>query len=104
MPTTPEACTWHAAFCLSTLHPLAALVPPVVLVHQDHIHKHPVMACGLQPGHGEGQEWEHSPVGNREVPGTISQGSVAVTCVHVSSCSQPSLVLKSQLTSVSEGS
>lgn len=103
MPTTPNAGrTWHAAFRLSTLHPLAALVSPVVLVHQDHIHKHPVMACGLQPGHSEGQEREHSPVGNREVPGSISWSSVSVTCV--SSCSQPPPVLKSQLTRVPEGS
>lgn len=68
MPTTPKAGrTWHTAFGLPTLHPLATLVPPVVLVHQDYIHEHPVMACGLQPGHSEGQEWEHSPGGTEKV-------------------------------------
>lgn len=95
MPTTPKASrTWHAAFRLSTLYPLATLVPPVVLVHQDHIHKHPVMACGLQPGHSEGQEGEHSPVGNREVPGSRQpelSGSHLWACVKLqpaSTCPQ----------------
>lgn len=54
VPTAPKgAHTWHAALGLSTLHPLAALIPPVVLVHQDHVHEHPVMAGGLQPSHSK---------------------------------------------------
>lgn len=96
MPTARKGGrTWHAAFCLSTLHPLATLVPPMVLVYQDHIHKHPVMACGLQSSHSEREEWEHSPAKNREAAGSI-RAVVSHLCARrvlqlASTCSQEPL-------------
>lgn len=54
-------CTWHVALGFAALHPLAALVAPVVLVHQHHIHADAVVRHGVEPREAEAEEWEHAP-------------------------------------------
>lgn len=53
--------TWHVALCFATLDPLAALISPVVLVSQDHIHVHVIVDGRIQTADVEAQEWEHPP-------------------------------------------
>ena len=54
--------TGHVAFCFTALDPLPSLVPPVVLVGQDHVHVHVVVGRGVQHAEAEAQEGEHPPV------------------------------------------
>lgn len=53
--------TWHVALCFSTLDPFATLIPPVVLICQDHIHVHIIVDGWIQTTDVEAQEWEHPP-------------------------------------------
>lgn len=54
-------CTWHVTLCLPALDPLAALVPPVVLVSQNHVHVDVVVGRRIQNTDVEAQEGEHPP-------------------------------------------
>lgn len=53
--------TWHVALCFATLDPFATLIPPVVLVSQDHIHVHVIVDRWIQTTDVEAQEWKHPP-------------------------------------------
>lgn len=53
--------TWHVPLCLAALDPLSALVPPVVLVHQDDVNTDIVMSHGVQPSEVEAEKREHAP-------------------------------------------
>lgn len=53
--------TWHVALGFATLDPLAPLVPPVVLVGQNHVHVDVVVSRRLQSADVEAQEGEHPP-------------------------------------------
>lgn len=54
--------TWHVAFCFATLHPLPSLIPPVVLVSQNHVHIHVVMSRRVQRIDIKAEKREHPPV------------------------------------------
>lgn len=54
-------CTWHVALCFPTLDPLATLVPPVVLVCQNHINVDVVVGRRFQDTDVEAQKREHPP-------------------------------------------
>lgn len=54
-------CTWHVALCFPTLDPLAALVPPVVLIGQNHVHVDVIVGGRFQDADVEAQKWEHPP-------------------------------------------
>lgn len=53
--------TWHVSLCFPTLDPLAALVPPVVLVSQNHVHVDVVVDRRIQDADVEAEEGEHPP-------------------------------------------
>ena len=54
-------CTWHVTLRLPTLDPLAALVPPVVLISQNHVHVDVIVDGRVQNADVEAQEGEHPP-------------------------------------------
>lgn len=66
--------TWHVALCFATLDPFATLIPPVVLVGQDHVHIHVVVDGRIQTTEVEAQEREHPPEQTHKV---------TVVCTHV---------------------
>lgn len=53
--------TWHGALGLATLHPLATLVPPVVLVGEHHVHIDVVVRRGVQQTYVKAEERKHPP-------------------------------------------
>lgn len=53
--------TWHVALCFPTLDPLAALVPPVVLVSQNHVYVDVIVGRRIQNTDVKAQEGEHPP-------------------------------------------
>lgn len=60
-PNTERLFTWHVSLCFTTLDPLAALVPPVVLVGQNHVHVDVVVDRRVQNADVEAEEGEHPP-------------------------------------------
>lgn len=53
--------TWHVSLCFATLDPLPPLVPPVVLISQDHVHVDVIVSRRLQTSNVEAQKGKHPP-------------------------------------------
>lgn len=53
--------TRHVTLRFPTLDPLSSLVPPVVLIGQDHVHVDVVVDGRIQNADVEAQEGEHPP-------------------------------------------
>lgn len=53
--------TWHVTLCFPTLDPFATLVPPVVLIGQNHVHVDVIVRSRVQKADVETQKGKHPP-------------------------------------------
>lgn len=53
--------TWHVSLCFPTLDPFASLVPPVVLIGQNHVYVDVIVGRRIQNADVEAQEGKHPP-------------------------------------------